>query len=154
MDYRNLLGISAIIASTALLIQVLRPANASLPVGMQHGQFPYENKTNCDIVGAIQMGGYCQLNSSLSGTVANLISVPTDRMFVITGVTTYSSFCFVEVDGVPIDKNLTNFRNTWMTPFKQGTVHFAVDPGASVDLNIYSTASNCSFYLEGYYAHP
>ena len=137
----------------AALVHSLHAANASLPVGMQHGQFPYESFTPCSITGATVQYGTCQIPNSFTNSSVNLITVPSDRMFVLTAVTTYSSFCYVEVNGIPIDNALTNFRNTWTTPLKEGTAHFAVAPNASIDLVVSSPASSCTFYVEGYYAH-
>ena len=81
MDHRNLFGIGFILLSTGYVLRSLQPANASMPVGMQHGQFPYQHYTECTLPGATPYSNYeaCSFTYSAPAT-HNLLTVPNDRI--------------------------------------------------------------------------
>ena len=86
MDHRNILATGFLLLCGAVFAQSLKSANASMPVGMQHGQFPYEHFTECDLPGAVPTSGlnYCTSYTYSSAPYA-LLTVPSDRIFVVTG---------------------------------------------------------------------
>jgi hypothetical protein len=154
MDYRNLIGLAAIICACGYFILSLQPAIASMPVGMQHGQFPFEHFTDCDIVGA---GASTYDGCTPPTGVHSLLTTPSDRVFIITGaVTAYSYACYLEINGQPISTYAffegSQNRSNASSPFIFGNAHYQVPAGTSLDINI--STSSCRYYVEGYYAHP
>ena len=155
MDYRNTLACGFVILSISVL---LHTANASLPVGMQHGQFPYETFSECDVAGATVSWSRCSLPSQLSTSTVSLLTVPSDRIFVVTGAAVhYQGDCSFQVNGTPIVSsraflNSGGYSNARQSPFLSGAAHYVISAGETLDVYFYD-APGCQFYLEGYYAH-
>ena len=141
MDYRNLFGIGFILLSVGYVIRSLQPANASMPVGMQHGQFPYESLSTTD--GSIP-------------TVPNqvpldVITVPSDRLFILTAFKS-SSYCRLYVDGTL--KRESFFYSGSTSHLVVDNAHVVLQPGEVLQVYNVSSSYSCIIYhLEGYYAH-
>ena len=153
MDHRTLFGIATVLLSGAIFLHSLNSATASMPVGMQHGQFPYQHFTECDLSGASPNGGQGCVPST---GVHTLLTVPSDRIFVITGaVSSYSYACFFENDGLPLVSydflEGNSNRSKAAGPLISGNAHYTIDAGSTLDVNIGTTS--CRFYIEGYFAH-
>ena len=153
MDYRNLLGFAAIILSGAVVVHSLNSADASMPVGMQHGQFPYEHFTLCDVPGVtVNSEGDCY---TTTGGVHTLLTVPNDRVFIVTGgVIRYRTQCwFLNNGDLLYPKELLEEDKTG--PITSGTAHIVLPAASTLEIHIdNNNASSCRFYIEGYYAHP
>ena len=151
MDHRTLFGLAAVLLSTSILINSLQSANAVMPVGMQHGQFPYEHFTECDLPGANVSTSDC---SPATGGIQTLLSVPSDRIFIVTGaVTSDTNHCWFLNDGIPIYSR--NFiEKSKNGPLLNGNANIVIPAGSELQVNIYQNyASSCDFFIEGYYAH-
>lgn len=153
MDYRNLLSIGFVILASSLFIDSLQTAKANLPVGMQHGQFPFEHFTECDLPNASGSGGN---GCSMSTGVHTIFTVPSDRVFIITGaVSTPSYACYFQNNGQALLSYQflegSENRSKSTSPLVMGNAHFKIDAGTN--LEIYAATSGCRFYIEGYYAH-
>ena len=138
MVHRNLLGISAVMLSSAVLIHSLKSADASMPVGMQHGQFPYVSFSHHD-------GTIPYVNNSTQ----NVLTVPSDRIFIVTGMVDSSNSCNLYVDGSIIRGGNSIFYETNM--FTTGNAHLVIPAGST--LQIHSNGYCLVRHLEGYYAH-
>ena len=151
MDYKVILSVAALIFSGSMLVESLRPANASMPVGMQHGQFPFEHFTNCDLPGATvhSSNNYC-LYSFTNAFTQTLLTVPIDRIFVVTGASVGRSDCNFLSNGVPlINQELLDDSNA--SPLLHGGGHLVIGAGATLEVHLRS--AYCPYYIEGYYAH-
>ena len=151
MDYRNLLGFATVVFSAGYFVRSFQPANASMPVGMQHGQFPYEHFTECDLPGATVSSSEC---TPSNGTYT-LLTVPNDRIFIVTGAATsdyYSRCHFMEDGTILIDRDLIS-RSSYLpvSPMVSGNAHLAMPAGSSLQIQV--NDNGCDFYIEGYYAH-
>ena len=156
MDYRNVLATGFLLLCGAVFLHSLKSADASMPVGMQHGQFPFEHFTNCDLPGATVRSDLLGCNYSQTG-LKNLLTVPSDRIFVVTGASTFRGYCSFVSNGVPlIDYRLIiedpSYGNGG-SPLSSGQGHLVLQPGSTLDVNL-SSYGSCPFYVEGYYAHP
>jgi len=152
MDYRNLFGIAAIILSGAVFLHSLKSANASMPVGMQHGQFPYEHFTVCDLPGVnVNSTDDCYMST---GGIYTLLTVPTDRIFVVTGgVNRYRTHCWFLNDGDLLYPKAL-MEEDKIGPLTTGNAHIVLPAGSTLQVNIPANqAGACNFYIEGYYAH-
>ena len=151
MDYRTNLSIGVILLSGAVFIHSLKSASASLPVGMQHGQFPYEHFTECDLPGASahSTNTYCSFSVPSINTNYTLMTVPSDRIFVVTHAMTYNSDCNFTSGGFPlVSQYLIDNSYSGLG----GNGHLVVPAGATLDIYV-RNATYCPFYIEGYYAH-
>ena len=151
MDYRFNISVAAIILSSAFLINSLQTATASMPVGMQHGQFPYEHFTECDLPTAVAHSTnlYCSLNLSSINTGYTLFTVPSDRIFIVTQAKTTNSDCNFTSGGFPlIAQHFIDDDRSGLS----GNGHIVLPAGASLEVYM-RNASYCPFFLEGYYAH-
>ena len=153
----RLFGMASIVFVVGYFVRSFDEANASMPVGMQHGQFPYENYTECDLLGATTQtygtGVTVACRYGVSGQWSNhtLFTVPSDRNFIVTGFSTASSNCFPHSNGEAFIGQVL-FATSDSTPFNSGTAHFVLSPNQVVEIAKWSD-SDCAFYLEGYYAH-
>ena len=154
----RLFGMASIIFAAGYFVRSFDVANASMPVGMQHGQFPYEQYTECDLTGAVPqvysagVTEACRYGTSGQWTNHTLFTVPSDRNFIITGFSTESGSCFPFSNGEAlIGRSIVSTSDS--TPFNSGTAHFVLSPNQVVEIAKWSD-SDCAFYLEGYYAHP
>ena len=114
-----------------------------MPVGMQHGQFPYEHFTECDLSGANVSSNSC---SPTTGGIQTLLSVPSDRIFIVTGAVVGSyNQCWFLNDGTPIYAN-TLLEQSQNGPLVNGTAHIVIPAGTDLQINIYQNyASSCRF---------
>ena len=150
MNHHTNLSIAAILLSGAVLIHSVQSAVASMPVGMQHGQFPYEHFTECDLPGGTSHAtkAYCTFNVPAINTSYTLLTVPSDRIFVVTHALSDNSDCNFTSGGTPllsqcfIDNSYTGLG---------GNGHIVIPAGATLD--VYLLIIYCPFYIEGYYAH-
>jgi hypothetical protein len=153
MDHRTILSTGFLLLCGSIFIHSLKSADASMPVGMQHGQFPYESFTECDISGASVSGSDCTPPVGIH----TLLSVPSDRIFVVTGgEASYYSDCWFQKDGTLMYSrelvSRTDSRHSPTGPLKSGNAHITIAAGTDLQIEVNST--NCNFYLDGYYAHP
>ena len=153
MDHRNILATGFLLLCGAVFAQSLKSANASMPVGMQHGQFPYEHFTECDLPGAVPTSGlnYCTSYTYSSAPYA-LLTVPSDRIFVVTGASAINGSCTFTSDGAPIiSSQLTRANNQPVqSPLLSGNGHLTIASGSTLEVVL---DGYCQFYIEGYYAH-
>ena len=149
MDYRTPLSLGFMLLCGAVLVHSFQSANASMPVGMQHGQFPYEHFTDCDLPGATVHSSYSYCNFSVQqNSFHTLLTVPSDRIFIVTQAQTDSS-CNFTTGGIPL---ISNYFIGYGDPGFGGNGHVVIPAGATLD--VYLRSSNyCPFYIEGYYAH-
>ena len=156
MDYRNILATGFLLLCGGYFYRSLQPAIASMPVGMQHGQYPFEKFTDCDVPGASPYTSsgitfYCEYGQYATWTTIGLFTVPTDRNFIITGFAAYDTDCFITRNGIALVGNhITQDSNS--SPLTAGNAHFLLAPGDTVEIAKWSN-DRCDFYLEGYYAH-
>jgi hypothetical protein len=143
MDYRTILACVFFPLCASVFIHTVQSANASMPVGMQHGQFPYENFSTTD--GSIP-------------TVPNqvpldILTVPSDRLFILTNLLT-SSYCELYVDG-SYKRHSSLYQNgNNSSSFLDGNAHLVINPGETIQIYNNSGSNTCRVYhLEGYYAH-
>ena len=159
MDFRNILAAGFLLLCGAVFVQSLSSANASMPVGMQHGQFPYQHFSECDLPNAAigSSNGNCSYSQTEgSWTAYPLFTVPSDRIFIVTGASTYDescSFTLASTGQELVDRYLLKSygNSSSNTPFTNGNAHRILSAGET--LNFVSQYSYCQFYLEGYYAH-
>ena len=144
MLWKNLLSVSVLVLAVGITYRLIVPASASMPVGMQHGQFPYENFSNCD-QGSFGSSYYCSVIAS--GSTETLLTVPSDRAFILTGVQ-YDN-CRILVDNIPILSGAMGYYY-YNSPFVSGNGHRVIPAGST--LQVYAS-STCEYYVEGYYAH-
>ena len=146
MDYRTILATGFLLLCGSVFVHSLKSANASMPVGMQHGQFPYENFSTTDGT----------LPNLPNGSTHDILTVPNDRLFILTNLITNQN-CDLYVDG---NKKLINLIHRidhssvyHPSSFHLGNVHLIINSGET--LSLVSTNNNCyTYHLEGYYAHP
>ena len=142
--WKYLFGASALVASVGFTAQALRPANASMPVGMQWGDFPIQSFSHHD--GTAPTPG--------SSMTADLLTVPSDRIFVVTTVIANNYTCQLYVDGSLKrgSENLFHYNNEKTNAFIVGNAHLVVPAGST--LQLYGYYGTCYIeHLEGYYAH-
>ena len=113
-------------------------ANASMPVGMQHGQFPYERFTECDLPGATAMSDIsaCQYTFT-NATSHTLLTVPSDRIFVVTGAVNYRGYCNFHSNGKPLIGKLLIYGYdgySGQSPIGNGNGHLVLEPGSSLEV--------------------
>ena len=136
--HKNLFGIAAIIAACGFLLQSINPAHAILPVGMSHGDFPYQVFTTPDI------------GTDVSVT---LLTVPADKNFIITTISA-SGECDIYIGANKIvgDRNRDFFTSEttgmsgnlrWLVPSNEALIIGPEIPEDDV----------CYYFIQGYYAH-
>ena len=145
VDHKKLFGYASVLFGMGFLLRSILTANAYVPVGMQWGDFPYESFSYMD--GSLP-------NGIPAGTLHDLITVPADRIFIVTGMIeeSSSSRCHIYVDGSRIRGGPNLFRAGYPNMFTNGNAHLVI-PSSSI-LQIYATSGSCRVqHLEGYYAH-
>ena len=133
MDHRNILATGFLLLCGAVFVHSLKSANASMPVGMQHGQFPYESLSTTD--GSIP-------------TVPNqvpldVITVPSDRLFILTAFKS-SSYCRLYVDGTL--KRESFFYSGSTSHLVVDNAHVVLQPGEVLQVYNVSSSYSCIIY--------
>ena len=138
--HKNLFGIAAIITACGFLLQSINPAHAILPVGMSHGDFPYQVFTSGP-------DGYV-----LNGSEVTVLTVPADKNFVITGLGfNGNGGCRVFFGATEVIGNrLESFFSAGDGLPLSGNLRWPVPAGES--LKVKST-NECVYVIHGYYAH-
>ena len=140
-DWKQLMGLSMVIAASGFFVRSFQTAQANTPVGMQWGDFPYENFSYMD----------GSLPTISDGNTHNLLTIPNDRIFIVTAMTANYP-CYLYVDGAMLRGGNNLFSYNYPTIFSTGNAHLVVPAGST--LQIVATGSNCSVsHFEGYYAH-
>ena len=143
MDYQTILAGGFFLLSASVFLHSFKSANASMPVGMQHGQFPYENFSTTD----------GSLPTIPNQVPYDVLTVPSDRLFILTNLVT-SSYCQLYVDGSYKRHNSLYQLGNNSTSFHTGNAHLVINPGETIQIYNYSGSNTCQVYhLEGYYAH-
>ena len=91
-----------------------------------------------------------------NGSTHQVLTVPSDRIFVLTTLISSGTYCTLQVDGVDKrNKNLFypgNYNGGRANAFLNGNAHLVIQAGEVLELK--ATGSDCDVYhLEGYYAH-
>ena len=144
-NHQRLFGYAAILFGLGFFVRSFQPANAYVPVGMQWDSFPYESFSHMD--GSLP-------NPISNGTTHNVLTVPADRIFIVTGMLEQSSYsrCRIYVDGSAVRGGANIFRPSYPNMFTNGNAHLVI-PSSST-LQVYANAGDCHVqHLEGYYAH-
>lgn len=115
-----------------VLYQSLQPAQAYPPFDSKYGisssDYPYESFSG--------VGG--------SGNLVAVLTVPNDKIFVVTSVNSVSNHGLYE------DNTLVFVDGTPQDLFRRGKAHLKISPGSTLKIENYSQP----YYLEGYYAAP
>ena len=149
MNNRTILSLAALVLSCAVLLHSLGSATASMPVGMQHGQFPFEHFTECDLPGATVHAtkSYCTFSVS-QNTAHTLLTVPNDRIFVVTKTVTDSDCNFISAGTPLVAKHFIEYYNSGLS----GSSNIVLPAGSTLEVYL-RNSTYCPFYIEGYYAH-
>lgn len=141
IDWKHLMGIAMIITASGFFARSIQPAQANMPVGMQWGEFPYENFSYMDGT----------LPAISNGSTHDLLTIPNDRIFIVTAMTSSYS-CYLYVDGNMLRGGNDLFKYNYPTIFTTGNAHLVVPAGST--LQVVANGSTCTVtHFEGYYAH-
>ena len=137
--HKHYFGIASIIFSSACLIWSIGQATA-IPMGpsVSTGSIPYESFSN----------------SIPNSSVQTLLTVPADKVFIVTTCIDYRGALSIEEDSSSMLNNYTYAcLYTNASSFTQGNAHLIINSNSS--LNVRNNSGYTSYYyIEGYYAQP
>ena len=143
--WKNLFGLSAVIASVAFFMQSIPAVEAhSGPVGISYGAYPYETFT-----------GVVDASSD------TLLTVPGDKVFIVTsaitgysGSSSYAYYVDLLQDGTTVVDGASGaMAATTGGVLSQGQGHLRFESGSDVIVSN-TTGYSIAYYIEGYYAEP